>query len=72
MATDANGNVYVADTNNNRIQKFDGDGTFIAAWGISGSGNDQFAGPTGVATDASGNVFGADQSNDRVQKFACP
>ena len=72
VATDANGNVYVADTNNNRIQKFDPSGTFVAAWGTSGSGNGQFAGPTGVAADASGNVYVADQSNNRIQKFACP
>jgi len=64
--------LYVADSSNNRIQKFDATGTFIAAWGVSGTGNGQFAGPTAVATDVSGNVYVTDQGNDRIQKFACP
>jgi DNA-binding beta-propeller fold protein YncE len=33
VATDASGNVYVADTFNHRIQKFDSDGEFVLAWG---------------------------------------
>ena len=72
VATDGNGNVYVADTNNNRIQKFDASGTFLATWGIAGSGNGQFSDPTGVATHGSGDVYVADAGNNRIQKFACP
>ena len=33
IAVDGLGQVYVADTNNHRIQKFRGDGTFLLAWG---------------------------------------
>ncbi len=33
VGTDAAGNVYVADTSNNRIQKFDLEGNFLRAWG---------------------------------------
>src|SRR5262249_13409451 len=33
IAVDVTGNVYVVDTNNNRIQKFRGDGVFLTAWG---------------------------------------
>ena len=33
VATDGSGNVYVADTGNNRIQKFDASGTFLTTWG---------------------------------------
>jgi hypothetical protein len=69
VATDGSGNVYVADFSNNRIQKFDGSGHFLTAWGSAGSGNGQFYGPGGVATDLSGNVYVADTLNDRIQKF---
>ena len=33
IATDSSGNVYVADTDNNRIQKFTSNGTYILEWG---------------------------------------
>ena len=69
VAVDSSGNVYVADTGNNRIQKFDSSGGFIAKWGSSGSGDGQFSYPSGVAVDSSGNVYVADTSNQRIQKF---
>ena len=72
MATDASGNVYVADYYNNRIQKFDVNGVFLTAWGSLGSGNGQLFLPSGVATDGSGSVYVADTYNHRIQKFACP
>ena len=72
VATDGSGNVYVADRNHNRIQKYDGNGTFLAAWGSAGSDDGQFNFPVGVATDGSGNVYVADTNNHRIQKFACP
>jgi hypothetical protein len=67
---DASGNVYVADTNNQRIQKFDSNGTFITKWGVGGGGNGQFSFPTDVAVDPSGNVYVVDNPNlRRIQKF---
>jgi sugar lactone lactonase YvrE len=69
IATDAAGNVYVADSGNERIQKFTSSGAFIAKWGSSGDGNGQFFYPHSVATDAAGNVFVTDNLNHRVQKF---
>src|SRR6266581_1225698 len=39
------GNVYVADTNNNRIQMFDDYGKFITTWGYFGVANGQFNNP---------------------------
>ena len=37
IAVDQEGNVYVADTANNRIQVFSSNGTFISKWGRYGS-----------------------------------
>ena len=36
------GNIFVVDQSNNRIQKFDSNGTFITKWGSQGSGDGQF------------------------------
>ncbi|MDH4037798.1 MAG: T9SS type A sorting domain-containing protein [Candidatus Krumholzibacteria bacterium] len=69
ITTNAAGDVYVADYQNFRIQKFDNDGLFIAAWGDSGSAAGQFSFATRVATDLSGFVYVADYGNSRVQKF---
>lgn len=69
VAVDKNGNVYVTDVNNARIQKFDGSGNFLTKWGSPGSGNGQFAGLRGIGVDGSGNVYVADRSNNRIQKF---
>ncbi len=70
VAVDAVGNVYVADTGNNRIQKFDGAGVFITKWGSVGTGNGQFTSPQGVTVDLAGNVYVADTGNHRIQKFS--
>ena len=48
MAVDAAGNVYVSDTDNDRVQKFSSTGTYITQWGTSGSGNGQFSRPNGL------------------------
>jgi tripartite motif-containing protein 71 len=69
VATDAQGNVYVADTGNNRIQKFDANGTLLTTWGSEGTGNGEFDQPSDVAVDGIGNVYVADTSNHRVQRF---
>ncbi|MGH2355810.1 MAG: flippase activity-associated protein Agl23, partial [Chloroflexota bacterium] len=69
VALDAEGNVYVVDTLNNRIQKFDRTGKLLTAWGTKGSGDGQFVEPMGIAVDGQGNVFVADTWNHRIQKF---
>src|SRR4051812_49373189 len=61
--------VYVSDHGTNRILQYSRDGTFIRAWGGTGSGPGQFKLPDGIATDAAGNVYVADCTNNRVSKF---
>ena len=66
---DNDGNVYVADHFNHRVQKFTSDGIFITKWGGFGGGNGQFQFPTDITVDDFGNVYVTDQYNHRVQKF---
>ena len=60
VAMDGAGNIYVADVNNNRIQKFGPSGNFLFAWGTEGTVDGQFSGQQGVAVDGEGNVYVAD------------
>ena len=54
---------------NDNIQKFDSNGTFITKWGSEGTGDGQFDSPHGIALDSSGNVYVVDYYNNRIQKF---
>lgn len=69
VAVDDDGNVYVTDTYNSRVEVFDPDGQFIRAWGKNGDGPGRFAKPKGIAIDADGHVWVADAMQDRVQVF---
>jgi sugar lactone lactonase YvrE len=72
IAADAQGNLYITDTNFMRVQKFSPTGQFLMKWGTQGSGDGQFAagGPNGIAVDSQGNVWTADPNNSRLQKFS--
>jgi len=62
--------VYVGDFGeNNRIQKFDSNGTFITKWGAPGARDGQFLNPIGLVADSSDNIYVADRGNNCVQKF---
>jgi DNA-binding beta-propeller fold protein YncE len=69
VTVDSDGNVYVADTINNRIQIFDADGKFISMFGKAGDGVGYFARPKGVAVDADGHIWVADAAQNRIQIF---
>jgi tripartite motif-containing protein 71 len=74
LALDPQGNVYIIDGGNHRVQKFDKDGKFILSWGSLGNGDGQFmfhiapAHYGSITVDKDGYVYVTDYNN-RIQKF---
>jgi DNA-binding beta-propeller fold protein YncE len=68
-AVDKDGNLYVTDTWNDRVEVFDADGGFIRAFGKNGDGPGKFARPKGIGIDSDGHVWVADAVQDRLQVF---
>jgi DNA-binding beta-propeller fold protein YncE len=69
VALDADGNVYVTDTINSRVEIFDADGKFISTFGKAGDGPGYLFRPKGIAVDCDGHIWVADQYQDRLQVF---
>ncbi|MBC7388717.1 MAG: SMP-30/gluconolactonase/LRE family protein [Opitutaceae bacterium] len=76
IAVDAYGNIYVGDTDNEKIRKISPTGlvTTLAGFGVPGSTDENgtlatFNSPQGVAVDAKGNLFVADFSNYKIRKI---
>ena len=70
LAVDGAGDIWIADTGNDRILEFSSSGTPLNQFGATGSGDGQFRSPVAIAIDATGAVYVVDRGNDRVQKFA--
>jgi len=77
VASDGNGNLYIADTGNQRIRKVDASGIIstVAGNGIEGFSGDggpatnaAFRSPYAVAADSHGNLYIADTFNERIRK----
>jgi hypothetical protein len=68
-----NGDIFVTDSHrnglNNRVVKFQKDGTFVKEWGHKGSGRGEMSEPHSIAMDSRGRLFVADRENNRIQIF---
>jgi DNA-binding beta-propeller fold protein YncE len=69
VAVDKDGNVFISDTLNTRIEEFDADGTFIRAFGEAGDGPGYLDRPKGLSIDGDGHIWVADAMQDRIQVF---
>ena len=78
VAFDRSGNLYIADSGNQRVRKVATDGTIttIAGTGTAGFTGDngpavnaRFNNPSGVVVDSSGNVYVADAANYRIRQI---
>ncbi len=69
LAVDAEGNLWVADKENNRIEKFGQKGEYLMQFGTKGIGNGQLNSPSDIAIAPNGHLWVTDTGNDRVQQF---
>jgi DNA-binding beta-propeller fold protein YncE/class 3 adenylate cyclase len=68
VGVDSRGDIYVADTGNNRVQELTKKGSVLAVVGGIGR-KDRFKNPEGIAVDAGGNVYVSDNGNNRIVKI---
>lgn len=69
LALDASGNIWVADTGNDRVKEFNEKGEFLTMLGSEGTGNGQLKTPDDVALDAKGNIWVTDHGNGRLEEW---
>jgi YD repeat-containing protein len=69
IAIGAEGNLYIADTGNGRIDEYSSAEKYIRTIGKEGTGRGEFKAPHGITTDSSGDVWVADTGNHRVQEL---
>ena len=70
IGIDKDGNIFVADTWNQRIQKFDANFNFVTQWHVEAWDSQTVVNKPYLATDANGNVFVTDPDGARVIKFS--
>jgi NHL repeat len=69
IATDSAGDVWVADTGNDRVEELGPTGTYIQAFGKEGTSEGKLKAPEGVAIDSANDAWIADTANSNVQEW---
>jgi tripartite motif-containing protein 71 len=69
IAIDANGNVFVTDRANDRVEEYPASKTVIGQFGSAGAGSGQFTHPVGI-TIVEGELFIADSGNNRIEEVS--
>ena len=69
VAIGANGQIYISDGGNFRVQTLTEDGNFVREWGKPGRYPGQFSRPKGIASDPEGNIFVVDAAFGNFQIF---
>lgn len=64
---DRSRNLYIAESGNNRIQKFDESRRFLLKWGTFGTGDGELDWPEDVAVSRDGRVYVVDTDNQRIR-----
>lgn len=69
LAVDADGNVFVAHWNSNKVAAYSPTGGLLREWGQKGTADGEFRLPGSIAIGPDGLIYVPDQGNSRVQKF---
>lgn len=70
MVVDSSGNIYIVDTSDAHIQKYNSTLGYIATIGSKGTGDGQFSSPDSIAIDSADNLYVVDPRDNQVEKFS--
>ncbi|HIQ04885.1 MAG TPA: hypothetical protein EYH31_04215, partial [Anaerolineae bacterium] len=70
VAVGSNGDIYVADSWNSRVQRFDMDGNFLQVWGEEGLDIGELNHPFDLTIGPDDTVYVTDSWNNRIQQFS--
>ncbi len=70
IAIDSKNDIYIADSHNHRVLKFNSSGNIILSFGKQGKEHGEFLYPQSITIDRFDNIFISDLNNNRIQLFS--
>jgi DNA-binding beta-propeller fold protein YncE len=70
VVVDSEGYIYVTDTKEHHVWKFDKNGNYIKSWGKEGTDEDELLRPTGIAVNSKNDIYVVDSGNLRVKVYS--